>query len=478
MTRHFVLWIGVFFCMTTYGQYDISVKIDGLTCDDELLLANHFGDKKYLKDTSECINGTFHFKGEENLKSGVYLVILPRKDYFEILISDKEDQTKYVFSTDTTIKPAVTTTQGSLENKLFLEFNRLAMAESFKASKIKKELDSTENEDEQKKLSSELKSISSKVSEARRKIVMENPELFIGRLYHAIEEVKVIDVPEGMNEDDARMFQYVWLRDHYWDNVDMSEDGLVLSPVFHNKIKLYFDNYMPPVADTAIMLGDSLISRIESGGSQEQYKYAIHFLLGYFEDSKYMCFDKAVWHMTKNYYCAGKAFWSDSAYTAKLCDYSKKAERILCGKMAADMNMPDTSFKIRQSLYNIDKPVTVVIFWDIDCGTCKKEIPIISKLYDSMTNEHFEVYAVYTKGDWKNWKDRIAKEKYKFINVANAFGEDKCKTNYSIETVPQIFILDQDKNIRFKKVAADQVKETINFLLEEQGIIEPKKDKS
>ncbi|PCJ66926.1 MAG: hypothetical protein COA58_05595 [Bacteroidetes bacterium] len=473
MIKYFALWIGVFFCMTTYAQYDIAVKIDGLSCDDELLLANHFGDKQYLKDTSECINGTFHFKGDENLNTGVYLVVLPKKNYFEILISNKEDQTKYVFSTDTTIRPDVTTTQGSLENKLFLEFNRFAVSQSLIASKIKKELDSTENEGERKKLSSELKSISSKVSEARRKIVAENPELFIGRLYSAMQEVKAIDAPEGMDKDSARRFQYLWLRDHYWDKVDMSEDGLVLSPVFHNRIKTYFDNYMPPIADTAIMIGDNLIDKIEAGGSQEQYKYAIHFLLGYFEDSKYMCFDKAVWHMAKNYYCAGKAFWSDSAYTAKMCEESAKMEPTLCDVKAPNMSMPDSSFKQRITLSEINKPVTVLVFWDINCGHCKKEMPIISKLYDSLTNENLEIYAVYTQGDWAGWKKRIAKDKFNFINVANAFGEDEFRKKYNIRTTPQIYVLDQDKNIRFKKIGAKDIANTVQYLWEEQGIVEP-----
>ncbi|MEJ6786703.1 MAG: DUF4369 domain-containing protein, partial [Bacteroidota bacterium] len=109
MIKQFALWIGVLLCGSTYAQYDITVKIDGLTCDDELLLANHFGNKQYLKDTSECSNGVFHFKGKEKLATGVYLVVLPGKNYFEILVSKDEDQTKYFFQTDTTIKPAVTT---------------------------------------------------------------------------------------------------------------------------------------------------------------------------------------------------------------------------------------------------------------------------------------------------------------------------------------------------------------------------------
>lgn len=476
MIKHFALLIGVLCYMSSFAQYDITVKIDGLSCDDELLLANHFGNKQYLKDTSECIDGLFHFKGNEKLKSGVYLVVMPSKNYLEVLVSADEDQTKYYFETDTTLKPDVTFTKGSIDNKMFLEFNKYAVEQSKKGSALRKEYDAEENEKKKEKLKEQLRALSKEVAAKRSQIASENADRFVGRLYSAMEEITAPDAPEGMTDDEVRTFEYLWLRDHYWDKVDMSENGLVLSPVFHNKIKAYFDNYMPPIADTAIMMADTLINRIERGGSSEQYKYAIHFLLGHFEKAKYMCFDKAVWHMAKNYYCAGKAFWSDSAYTAKMCEESSKMELTLCDQVAPDMSMPDTSFARRIVMSKIDKPVTVLVFWDINCGHCKKEMPIISQIYDSMTNKNFEIYAVYTQGDWEGWKKRLAKDKFNFINVANAFGEDKFRKKYNIRTTPQIYVLDKDKNIRFKKIGAKDIPNIVQHLLEEQGVV-PKKEK-
>jgi len=179
--------------------------------------------------------------------------------------------------------------------------------------------------------------------------------------------------------------------------------------------------------------------------------------------------------MAKNSYCAGKAFWADSSYVAKMCEESNKMEPTLCDILAPEMSMPDTTFTKRISMQAIDKPVTVLVFWDINCGHCKKEMPIIKAMYDSMTNEHFEIYAVYTQGDWEGWKKRLAEEKYDFINVANAFGDDKFREYYNIRTTPQIFVLDKDKKIRFKKIGAHAIANTNQFLLEEQGVVQPEK---
>jgi len=362
--------------------------------------------------------------------------------------------------------------EGSKENELFFEFNNFAIVEGNKAGKIRRELDSLEEGKIQKKLELELKDINKGVALKRDKISQDYSELFIGKLYKSMTEIKSPDFSDK-SEEDKRKFKYLWMREHFWDKVDFSEDGLVRSPVFHNKLKYYFDTYMPPIADTAIWLGDNLINKIEAAGSKEQYKYTIHFLLGYFESAKFMCFDKALWHIAKNYYCAGKAFWADSAYISKMCVESAKMEATLCDKVAPDMYMPDSTFRQRIRMSEIKKPVTVLVFWDINCGHCKKEMPLISQMYDSLTNENLEIYAVYTQGDWEGWKKRLAKDKFNFINVANAFGEDKFRKKYNIRTTPQIFVLDKDKNIRFKKIGAKDLPKTIEYLLEEQGIIKP-----
>ena len=471
MVKFLTLLVGIISWFSSFGQYDISVKIDGLGCDDELLLANHFGDKQYLRDTSVCVNGIATFRGDETLENGVYLVVLPKKNYFEILISQDEDQTKYSFQTDTTLSPKKMVVEGSKENELFFGFNAFAIVQGNKAGKIRRALDTLEEGKTKSKLESELKEINKSVAQRRDKISQDYSDFFIGKLYGSMTEITPPD-DNSVNEENQQKFQYLWLREHFWDEVDLAEDGLVRSPVFHNKLKYYFDTYMPPIADTAILLGDQLINKIEAAGSREQYKYTIHFLLGYFENAKFMCFDKALWHIAKNYYCAGKAYWADSAYVSKMCIESSKMEATLCDKVAPDLYMPDSTFRQRIRMSEIAKPVTVLVFWDINCGHCKKEMPIISNMYDSMTNENIEIYAVYTQGDWEGWKKRLAKDKFNFINVANAFGEDKFRKKYNIRTTTQIFVLDKDKNIRFKKIGAKDLLKTIEYLLEEQGIKE------
>ena len=70
--------------------YDIDVTIRGLQ-DSAIYLAYHFGDKQYIKDTIDLSRtGTAKFSGKEPLPQGIYMIVLPGRRYFEMLVSDDQ----------------------------------------------------------------------------------------------------------------------------------------------------------------------------------------------------------------------------------------------------------------------------------------------------------------------------------------------------------------------------------------------------
>ena len=58
---------------------------------DSVFLAYYFGNSQYLKDTAVKEGNKFQFKGEEPLKAGVYMIVLPPDNqFFQILINETE----------------------------------------------------------------------------------------------------------------------------------------------------------------------------------------------------------------------------------------------------------------------------------------------------------------------------------------------------------------------------------------------------
>jgi len=108
-----------------FGQvksgYNIEITLDGLP-DSTVFLAYHLGDKQYIKDTLKLDrSGHGIFNGKEALPQGLYMIVLPARKYFEVLIStDQYFSVRCVYSDySNTLKFT-----GSDENSAFLNYQR------------------------------------------------------------------------------------------------------------------------------------------------------------------------------------------------------------------------------------------------------------------------------------------------------------------------------------------------------------------
>jgi ribosomal protein S8 len=71
-------------------SYQIKFKFKNLK-DTEIFLGYHFGSKKFISDTTQVDNkGIAVFKGKEMLPGGVYLMILPSKNFMEFIVAEDD----------------------------------------------------------------------------------------------------------------------------------------------------------------------------------------------------------------------------------------------------------------------------------------------------------------------------------------------------------------------------------------------------
>jgi hypothetical protein len=86
--------------------------------------------------------------------------------------------------------------------------------------------------------------------------------------------------------------------------------------------------------------------------------------------------------MAQEYYCPAnnsKAFWIDSTKLVDLCEKADKTFPLLIGKKAPRLILADTSETKWIDFYNLPNKYNLLLFWDPDCGHCKKEIPKLTK---------------------------------------------------------------------------------------------------
>lgn len=440
------------------GAYEIKIKIKGLS-NEKVLLAYRFTDKTYIQDTLMLdASGTVVVSGTKPLNRGVYMFVVPsmNNNYFEFLVSDNPYFTLETDKADLNRSMKVT---GSKENELF--FADLLYMSDVRVKADDYSLKSrSENTDTSKIYKSKLDLLDKEVRMYRTNLIKSNPGMMYAKILNALQEREPAVVPR--NPDGSAVdtdFLYKDYKMHYWDNIDFSEEGLLRSPIYGNKFDNYFDKVVTQIPDSLIKECDFVLNKARA--NSEIFKYSLVTLVNKFATNKVICMDAVYVHIVLNYYAKGDAPWVDSTSLTKMKMEANKKLPVLCDKIAPNLVLPDTTGKNTISLYDIRSKYTLVVFWDPDCGHCKKEIPQLAEKYKALKSKGVTIYAVSAipEEEIGKWKDFIKTHNCDFINVADHWGY---RTLYDVQSTPYIYILDQSKKIIAKHIGVEQIDDFIS----------------
>ncbi|HTF81754.1 MAG TPA: redoxin domain-containing protein [Cytophagales bacterium] len=447
-----------FYATGAYAQkkadaYKLSFKVRGIH-DTVCFLANYYGDKQYLKDTAVCDSkGNFTFTGTSKLPGGVYLVVLPKKNYFEILIPNDKEQ---FFSAETDTTNFVTSMKitGSPENILFYDYLNYIAAKSQEVEVLRKDIkahpkDSAAN-------TQKMITIDKDVVAYRKDLISKNPQTFVSKLFKASEE---IDIPQNPNPKDS-LFAYRYYKKHYFDNIDMKDDRMLRTPVFHGKLDKYIKKMVLQTPDSLIPEIDKIIKM--TGGNKEMFKYCVWYLNYTYETSQLMGMDAIFVHMAKKYYMdSTKVDWIDKNTRDKFKEKYDILKNLLIGMKAPNAYLADSNGTYVQ-LHSLKAKATVMIFWDPNCGHCQKEVPKFHDLYvaKGWKKKGIAVYSVSIDREEKDWKKFLREKKISsFINVWDKYTHTDFRKMWDIYSTPVIYILDENLIIRAKRLGVDQLEE-------------------
>ncbi len=431
--------------------YNIKVKVKGVK-DTVCYLANYYGSKQYLKDTANVDDkGNFVFQGQEQLPGGIYIVVLPDKKYFEFIVNKEQ---KISLETDINDLVKNMKIKGSPENKLFYDYLNFINKKQQEIMPLKETLKKVKNnKDSTNLIQEDIKKINEQVKNYKIKFITDNPKTFIAKIFNASKEIDIPEAPVLGNGKKDSLFACQYYKKHFFDNIDFSDDRLLRTPVFYNKLNQYMTTVIVPHPDTIIKESDAIIEKARD--NKEVFKYVVSYLTDKYLTSNIMGYDAIFVHLAEKYYMTNQAYWTSPTNLEKIIKRAKTLRPLLIGEKAPNIMMEDTMGLV-YSLYNIKAKYTILLFWNVNCGFCKKEMPKLKKLYDNKSL-NTEVYAVYTSTDIKKWKDYIKKENLKWINV----GGKKCNINYrevyDVYSVPTLYLLNENKEIIAKKINVDQI---------------------
>jgi len=470
MKRTCLLFSLVLFTACVHAQnigYQFTVRIHGVS-DTTVMLGHHYGDKQYVIDTVKIDhNGQAIFTGPTMLKGGLYLCVMPslKNKYFEFIVSGREHD--FILETDTSDFSGHMKVTGSLENKLFFEDLVYITAKRKEMNAIKDKMNGLDPASEEFiKLKEEMKTVNDGVEAERSAIVKKYPQLFYSVFLHALTDIKIPDAPINPDGTKDSTFAYHYVRQHYFDNINFTDERLLRTNIVDTKVRKYLKDYVPKIPDSIQAGVDFVIgkSRIDSA----VFQYVTVMLLNEYASSKVMGFDAVYVYIVDKYYKGGQAFWLDDVELYKIMAQAEKLRPTLIGKQAPQLILQDTAGN-DIPLYSLQSKYTVLIFWDVDCGHCKKEMPKIEALYPELKQMGGEVYAAYSQEEWDKWKKWLNEKKYPWVNAGNMKLKSDFQTRYNIDQTPIILILDKNKKIIAKRIAADQIMEFLHHQPEAGG---------
>ncbi len=439
--------------------YRIKVVIPHLP-DKEVYLGYHFANKNYVEDTLKLDSrgrGIFH--GSDTLPGGVYLLVLPSMRYLEFLVD--EENRFFTIETDTTDFFKTMKFEGSKENSDFLAYQQTLSKLNRKLQSLHQRLRANRsNDDSTQVLQEQIDAVNQKTEEINREIIMQHPGSFLAHLVAAMTPPDIPDfkVAEKVSNRDSLLWvmRYGWLRDHYFDGVDFSDERLLRSPVLYNRLNQYFNRILIQEPDSLIPQIDKIIAR--AANNEKVYQYVVIFLLNNYQQSNIMGLDAVYVHLAEKYYLAGKTPWTDSTLLVKLQERVDHLKPNLIGQKAHDLKM-ETLDGQWVDLYEIDAPYVVLLFWDPNCGHCKKAVPQLHEFYKEFKDKGVEVMTIYLYDNKEVWKKYLEEHDcLDWINAWDPYQLTRFRLYYDIYSTPVIYVLDKDKKIIAKRLDVEVLK--------------------
>tara|TARA_R110002096_G_scaffold169779_3_gene341531 strand:+ start:43884 stop:45317 length:1434 start_codon:yes stop_codon:yes gene_type:complete len=445
------------------NQYELTIEVPGIK-DSVGYLAYYHGKGQYYRDTAKVgKNGKIVFTSTtDSLEHGMYSFVLGNMKIFDFIV----DGQKFSLKTDTAEVVTKMVVKGSPENKIFYEYMSFLGVRQDELKKLSKEL---QNANDSKKLK----------IEARQKELDEEVKAYIKLLHenhsgtltsNFIKALSVPQVPEPPKNEDGSIdssFSFRYYKNHFFDDLDFTDQRLLRTSVYHEKIMTYLNKLTYQIPDSIIKSVDVVLKNAIK--NDELFKYTLNNLTSKYERSEQMGIDAVFVHLAKNYYMKGMADeWFSKEQLKKLSERANALEPLLIGKKAPNIVVKDTAQKKFLQLYEVESPFTIVYIWSPDCGHCKISTPELKKVYDEYKSKGVEVFGVNNEFENKDWIKFINKHQLDWINGSDGGDyRSNFRTLYDVYSTPQTYVLDKDKKIIAKKIPIESLGNVLDFYIKQ-----------
>lgn len=439
---------------TTFAAdgYTIKLKFTDYT-DKKVFLAHYYGKPLptiYKVDSASVDkDGKVTLKSDKEIIGGLYLLILEgNSNYYEFLL----DNGQQMEMTATAAKlPFDVTFKNSVENERFFKYMNHLKDIGDQHQQLTGDLGAAKTAKDSAIVQGKMKELGTSVSTYRKDYISKYPGTMLTNIFKAL-EMPVI--PEVKKKDGTRDNEQ-WYRNYkksYWDNVAFDDERLVYTPLLGNKLEEYFTKLVSAIPDTFNAEADLIIKKARA--SKEVFKYVVHWLTTYAQESDIMGMDAVFVHIVENYYMKGDAFWLSQGTLDKYIERARSIAPNVIGNLAPELKMKKMD-GTDITLSSVNAKYTLLVFWSPDCGHCVDVVPRLDSAIKAagLDKKGLKVVGFNIDRETEKWKKVIQDKKLNsWIHVYDPERTSNYKAQYDVYGTPSIYLLDEKKIIRGKKL--------------------------
>ena len=412
--------------------YKIDGRIRGLK-DSTCYLTYYYENQNFVQDsTVASSDGTIVFEGKKPLKGGMYNVMIGNWQSFDLLITEQK------FSFEANLKDIFNTLKffGSRENDLFYSYQQKSVKDALKISEFSKKSDSVSV--------NQMYGLQYESAVYKKKFIKAFEGTFASKIIKSTLTSDVPPAPKLSNGEEDPLWGNKFFVEHYFDNIDLTDDRLINTPLLYQPVKYYFDQLEFLPNDSLIILVDKFLNK--SRRTSPMRKYLVSKLANQAETSKVMGRDAVYAHLLNKYYINDPFLW-DTSTVRLVKERYKYLKNLLIGSKIPNLKATDLNGK-EKTLYDIKSAFTILYIYAADCEHCKNFTPQLVEFTQANKAKGIEVFAPIFGNNLETWKGFIKEfGSESFSNVIDIAGKINLYQEFDAQFTPTIYILDKNKKI-------------------------------
>jgi len=250
-----------------------------------------------------------------------------------------------------------------------------------------------------------------------------------------------------------------WQREHYFDHTNFGDERLLYNNFWHSFFDGFFARHVFPQPDSLIRAIDEVLVKMPRNGAF--YRFSVLRLTQFFEQNEAPGADRVFVHLVDKYQQKDETPWLDLATLERLAYKAAVHRPNLTGSLAVNFELQDETGKTR-TLYGLEAPVTMLVFYSPLCDHCKEMMPKIYQTYLDYTPKGLKAIALNTDKQHVYWKKFVVQQDWQWLDLASPKGLENLEKQFAAVNLPVIYLLDKDKRIIAKRIQPDKLGETLS----------------